>query len=95
MKVNKKVLLFFSALSDETRLKILTSLSEGEKTVSEIHRSLGKNEITLSAISHQLKQLQNIDIISSKRKGREKIYSLSGDFCWCTLKNTIKHFNKK
>lgn len=95
MKVNKKVLLFFSALSDETRLKIIMTLSKGKKTVGSIHRSFGENEITLSAISHQLKQLQNIDIVSFKRKGKEKIYSLSGSFCWCTLKDTIKHFNKK
>lgn len=94
MKIDKKVLLFFSALSDETRLKILTSLSDSEKTVSEIHHALGENKITLSAISHQLKQLQNIDIISSKRKGRKKIYRLSGNFCWCILKRTVKHFNK-
>lgn len=83
---------FFSSLSDETRIKILLSLIDSPKTVNDIHKTVGKDKITLSAISHQLKQLSGINIIIYKRKGKEKIFSLSNKFCWCMLKDAIKHF---
>lgn len=85
---------FFSALADETRLKILVSLTAGEKTVSEIHSEFGES-ITLSGVSHQLKTLSTIDIIESEKSGREKKYSLSGEFCWCILRDAAKHFGIK
>ncbi len=89
---NKRIARFFAALSDETRLNILLSLIEGSKNVSEIHRAMDK-EVTLSAISHQLKLLSDLDIIEYEKKGREKNYFLSGDFCWCILRDVVKHFN--
>jgi len=92
IKNPKKIVNFFSALSDETRLKILLSLVDGPKNVSNIHKYVGK-EITISAISHQLKLLNNLDIIEYKKKGREKNYSLSGDFCWCILRDAVKYFD--
>lgn len=92
MKVNKKILKFFTALSDETRLKILLTLIESSKTVTEVHKAVG-NKITLSAISHQLKYLENLKIIISKKKGREKSFNLSSNFCWCMLKDAVKHFD--
>jgi ArsR family transcriptional regulator, lead/cadmium/zinc/bismuth-responsive transcriptional repressor len=93
-KVDSRITNFFSALADETRLNILISLSKGSRTVNEIHKFVGK-DITLSAISHQLKLLSSSDIVKHERKGREKHYSLSGDFCWCMLKDAMKHFSKK
>ena len=95
MKNNKRILQFFSALSDETRLKILLTLVEGSKYVGEIHRSFGKDRITLSAISHQLKYLNDVDILVYEKRGKEKIFSLSDNFCWCTLRDAVKHFQNK
>ena len=96
--LNEKIVNFFSALADETRLLILISISKNSKRVGEIHKFVkkeSKREITLSAISHQLKLLKNSDIIKSEKKGREKHYSLSGDFCWCMLKDAVNHFKIK
>lgn len=92
MKIDKKVLLFFSALSDETRLKIVLSLARGLKNVGEIHRGLGRKEITLSAISHQLKLLESSGVVVYERKGREKIFRLADGFCWCIVKDVFGHF---
>jgi DNA-binding transcriptional ArsR family regulator len=92
---NKKILQFFGALADETRLNILLSLINGPRTVNQIHHTLGRDRLTLSAISHQLKQLQDLDIVVYERKGREKIFTLSGDFCWCILNDAFKHFESK
>ncbi|MBU0957573.1 MAG: ArsR family transcriptional regulator [Nanoarchaeota archaeon] len=92
---SKKILRFFGTLSDETRLKIVMSLTKSSKNVGEIHDYVGKDKITLSGISHQLKQLEDIDIVVFEKKGREKFFSLSGDFCWCILRDAIDHFNGK
>lgn len=92
-RVNKKVLQFFSSLADETRLKILISLVNGPKNVNEIHNCIGKDKMTLSAISHQLKQLNDIDVIFYKREGKEKRFNLTNKFCWCILRDAFKHFN--
>ena len=93
--INKKILDFFSSLADETRLKIIISLSKKPMTVNEIYEAVGKEKLSLSAISHQLKQLHNLDIVVSEKKGREKIFSLSDSFCWCILKNAFDHFEGK
>jgi ArsR family transcriptional regulator len=93
-KVNKKILRFFSALSDETRLKIVSCLKESPSTVSQIHRCVGDN-MTLSAVSHQLRLLTDLDIVDYKKSGREKTFRLSDEFCWCILKDAEKHFSGK
>lgn len=92
-RVNRRVMNFFSSLSDETRLKILLSLTDGKKSVGEIHKFVGENKMGLSAISHQLKQLSDTGIVFSERNGKEKIFQLTGDFCWCILRDAFKHFS--
>ena len=94
VKIDKRITNFFSVLADETRLNIIMSISEGSRTVNEIHKFVG-DQITLSAISHQLKLLESSEIVKYEKKGREKHYSLSGDFCWCMLKDATKHFQIK
>lgn len=91
--INKKIIQFFSVLSDETRLRILLSLVERSKTVNQIYSDIGKDRMTLSAISHQLKDLVNLDIVNYEKKGREKILHLSNAFCWCILKDAFNHFH--
>lgn len=93
--VTKKIIGFFAAIADETRFKILLSLTNGPRTVNEVYLCIGREKMTLSAISHQLKQLRDNDIIFYEKKGREKLFQLSDDFCWCILKDTINHFNEK
>ena len=94
-KINKKLLQFFSVLADETRLNILVGLVDSPKSVNKIHKIVGKERITLSGISHQLRQLDNLGIVTYEKKGREKYFKLSDDFCWCILKDALGHFDKK
>ena len=95
MEVNTQVMQLFSSLSDETRLKIILSLAEKPRTVNDIHNQLGKSNLTLSAISHQLKQLSDMNILSYEKRGREKLFSLSDKVCWCVLREAFKQFGKK
>ena len=89
----KNVLNFFSSLADETRLHILLGIAEKPKTVNEIYNFVGKDKMTLSAISHQLKQLSDVGIVDFKKNGREKSFSLSNDYCWCILRDAFKQFD--
>jgi len=89
----KKVMQFFSSLADETRLHILLSIAENPKTVNEIYDFVGREKMTLSAISHQLKQLSDMGIVESEKKGKEKFFELSDKFCWCILRDAFKQFN--
>jgi len=92
LEIDHKVLNFFSSLADPTRLKILLSMAEKPKTVNEIYDAVGKNRMTLSAISHQLRQLSDLNIVSFEKKGKEKSFSLSNKFCWCILRDAFKQF---
>lgn len=88
----KKVLQFFSSLADETRLHILLSLAGGPRNVNDIYNFVGRTKVTLSAISHQLRQLSDMGIVSYKKKGKEKFFELSDNYCWCILKNALNQF---
>ena len=71
IEARKKVSNFFSSLADETRLKILLSIANEKKNVGEIYDFVGRNTMSLSAISHQLKQLSDLGIVRSERNGQE------------------------
>jgi len=90
-----KVVKFFSSLADKTRLKIILSIAEKPKNVNEIHSFVGKDKMTLSAISHQLRQLNDLNIVKSEKKGKEKLFRLSEDFCWCILRDAFNQFGNK
>ncbi len=91
-KANSKVLDFFSSLAAKTRLEILMSIAKEPKNVSDIHKFVGKEKMTLSAISHQLRQLRDLNIISCEKQGKERLYELSDNFCWCILRDAFKQF---
>ena len=66
----------FSALSDPTRLRIISVLLEGEMNVGDIAAQL---EMTESAVSHQLRGLRQMRLVRSRKDGRQVYYSLADD----------------
>lgn len=72
----KKSVNIFKALGDLTRLRIVVAIFEEGKAVGEIANELG---MTQSAISHQLKNLRDNNIVKNVRKGKEVHYYLSDD----------------
>jgi len=64
----------FNALADETRLKIIKLLSEGEKSVDELVQALG---IAQSTTSHHLRVLKEAELIQGEKRGRNMYYSLT------------------
>lgn len=66
----------FSALSDPTRLRIISILLEGELNVGDIASQLGMTE---SAVSHQLRGLRQLHLVRSRKDGRQVYYALDDD----------------
>ena len=66
----------FSALSDPTRLRIISVLLEGEMNVGDIAARLSMTE---SAVSHQLRGLRQIRLVHSRKNGRQVFYALDDD----------------
>ena len=66
----------FRALSDPTRLRIISVLLEGEMNVGEIAARLAMTE---SAVSHQLRGLRQMRLVCSRKNGRQVFYSLDDD----------------
>jgi DNA-binding transcriptional ArsR family regulator len=64
----------FRALGDPTRSKMVYALSLGELCVSDLASALGT---TLSAISHQLRILRDLDIVHVRRDGKSQRYTLN------------------
>ena len=63
-------------LSDSTRVKILFSIKNTQKSVYEIQEDINMSQ---SATSHQLALLRGIDIVGTKRDGNKIYYYLKDD----------------
>ena len=72
----------FKALGDPTRSKLVYALSLGELCVSDLAVALGAS---LSATSHQLRILRDLDIVRVRRAGRSQLYALNEEaFGFCS-----------
>ena len=72
----------FKALGDPTRSKLVYALSLGELCVSDLALALGAS---LSATSHQLRILRDLDIVHVRRAGRSQLYALNEEaFGFCS-----------
>lgn len=69
--------IFFDALSDVTRLKILSALSVSAMCVTDISTLTGLNQTT---VSHQLRVLKTARVVACKRQGKVMFYSLNGGY---------------
>jgi DNA-binding transcriptional ArsR family regulator len=83
--------LFFSTLSNPTRLGILEFLSEGPKNVTEISEALNQKQ---SMISHNLKPLERCGFVFSERKKKERLYSLNKETAGRLFKIFAYHAEK-
>lgn len=63
----------FKIIGDTTRLKLIFSLLESEKTVNELAQVTSSSQ---SLVSHQLKILKNNYIVGSKKNGNYVTYFL-------------------
>ena len=66
----------FSALSDPSRLAIISALLEGEISVGQI---AGAIQLSESAVSHQLRGLRQMRIVRPRKEGRQVFYCLDDE----------------
>lgn len=66
--------IFFSKLANPLRIDIITSLENGDKSVSELVEELNVEQ---SKISHALGELRECNIVHVEQEGKKRIYSLS------------------
>ena len=66
----------FSALSDASRVRIISLLIEGEMSVSALAEGL---KMTESAVSHQLRGLRQMHLVRARKSGRQVFYSIEDD----------------
>ena len=72
----RESLKIFKALCDETRLKIVEFLLNGEKCVCEIVPFIKRTQPTVSI---QLAKLESLGIVESRREGKSVYYKLVND----------------
>jgi DNA-binding transcriptional ArsR family regulator len=66
----------FRGLADTTRLSILESLREGEKTTSEIVKETRQNQ---SNVSNHLACLLDCGLVKNRREGKNIFYNLNNE----------------
>lgn len=82
----KQTVKVFKALANETRFSIVSSLVGKEKCVQRIVKEINKSQPTVSG---QLKNLDHLGIIQSRRDGRKIFYSLKDN----RIEKILKIFN--
>ncbi len=83
---------FFKVFGDATRIRILQSLLNSEKNVSELADSL---DMTQSAISHQLRVLRQNDLVKYRKEGKTVFYSLDDEHVRTVLEQGMTHIRHK
>ena len=84
----EKMAELFKVFSDATRLKVLKSLLDGEKSVGTIADELS---MTQSAVSHQLSTLRMNRLVRVRKEGKMSFYSLDDEHVYEILSCGEKH----
>jgi hypothetical protein len=75
-KTNAQLLVFFSALSDANRLKIVGLLAQEELSVEELAEMLA---LRPSTVSHHLSKLGKIGLVAARAESYYNVYHLNTD----------------
>ena len=78
----------YKVFGDSTRIRILYVLFESEMCVCDIAELLN---MTVSAISHQLRVLRNAQLVKSRRDGKTVFYSLADDHVRLIINQGMEH----
>jgi len=70
---HEQLLHFFKALADESRLKLLGILAQGERNVGDLAALLALTEPT---ISHHLSKLRLVGLVNLRTEGNQRFYRL-------------------
>lgn len=79
---------FFQVLADPTRVRMIKALADAEWCVSDLTEALGMDQ---PAVSHQLKYLRDLGLVSWKKNGRHVYYSLTDSHLRDILISSMAH----
>lgn len=78
----------YKIFGDSTRIRILYVLFESEMCVRDVAQLLN---MTVSAISHQLRALKNAKLVKSRRNGKTIFYALADDHVRTIIDQGMEH----
>ncbi len=81
----------YKVFGDCTRIRILYALFESEMCVCDIAELLN---MTVSAISHQLKTLNRARLVKYRREGKSVFYSLADDHVRTIIYQGMEHIDE-
>ena len=81
----------FKIFGDGTRLRILLALEEEEMCVEGISKTV---DMSLSAVSHQLKVLKDAKLVKGRRSGKQVYYSLCDEHILLLLRTAEEHIRE-
>jgi len=76
------------ALATPSRVRILARLYEGPASVTEIGEAIGMDG---SAVSHQLRILRHLGLVTGEREGRRVNYSLHDEHVGQLMEQAMSH----
>ncbi len=78
----------FAALSDPTRVRLISALLDHELCVCDLAALLGMSQ---SATSHQLRILRNLNLVRTRKEGRIVFYALDDDHIRELFQRGLEH----
>jgi len=84
----KRTAKFFKALGDPTRQRIVQALLIDELCVCDLAAIVN---ISISAISHQLRMLRELKVVKNHREGKMVYYSVVDDHIRSVITQTLVH----
>lgn len=81
----------FKVFGDSTRTNILSALLVSEMCVCDIAKLFN---MTVSAVSHQLRVLRHNKLVKFRKQGKTVIYSLNDDHIEKILRTAIEHITE-
>jgi len=88
----RRIAAMYGALADPSRLRVLLALSHEELCVCDVSHVIG---LSISATSHQLRILRNLNLVNYRTDGRMAYYSLTDDASVRTWIERALFLNKK
>lgn len=81
----------FKIIGDSTRIRIVSALIAGELCVCDIASVL---DMTVSAVSHQLRVLRQSKIVRTRREGKQIFYSIEDNHIGILISVGLEHIRE-
>ncbi len=91
-KDNELLAALFKAMGDPNRLQILWALDQEEMCVCDLALFIGVSE---SAVSHQLRQLRQLQLVSNRRQGPILYYRLTDNHVSSLIHLALEHLQEE